>query len=50
VNLLVVELLQPDTEPRWATMIFGTLIAVWVILRHRSNLERLREGRESTLW
>ena len=50
VNLLVVELLQPDTDPRWATMIFGTLIAVWVILRHRSNLERLREGRESTLW
>ncbi|HKK70819.1 MAG TPA: glycerol-3-phosphate 1-O-acyltransferase PlsY [Candidatus Krumholzibacteria bacterium] len=50
VNLLVFELLQRGGEARWATMIFGTLIAVWVILRHRGNLERLREGKESTLW
>lgn len=50
VNLLVFELLRPDHEARWATMILGTLIALWVILRHRSNLERLREGKEKALW
>lgn len=50
VNLLVFELVQGDREPRWATLILGTLIAVWVILRHRPNLVRLREGTEKALW
>ena len=50
VNLLVFELLQTQREARWATFVCGTLIAVWVIVRHRSNLERLRAGKESALW
>jgi len=50
VNLLVFELLQRDRETRWATLILGTLIAVWVIVRHRPNLVRLREGKEKALW
>ena len=50
VNLLMFELVGRDGEPRWATLILGTLIAAWVILRHRSNLERLRDGKERALW
>ena len=37
-------------DPRWATLIFAVLIAVWVIWRHRSNMARLRDGSESKLW
>lgn len=51
VCLAIVEFMRPfEEERRWATLIFGIAIAVWVIWRHRSNIERLREGTESKLW
>jgi len=51
VTLALVELVRPDGEQRrWATLIFGLLIGVWVIWRHRANIDRLREGTESKLW
>jgi len=50
MNLLVFELLRRDAPFRWATVAAALLIAVWVVWRHRSNLERLRQGRESALW
>lgn len=50
VNLLTVEILRYDGTRRWATLVVGTCIAAWVILRHRSNLRRLRDGKESALW
>ena len=51
VTLALVELVRPDGEQRrWATLILGVLIGVWVIWRHRSNIDRLRDGTESKLW
>jgi glycerol-3-phosphate acyltransferase PlsY len=51
VSLGIVEFLRPVGEARrWSTLIFGILISAWVIWRHRSNIERLREGKESRLW
>ncbi|RKZ09105.1 acyl-phosphate glycerol 3-phosphate acyltransferase [bacterium] len=51
VTLALVELVRPDGEQRrWATLILGVVIGVWVIWRHRSNIDRLRDGTESKLW
>ena len=50
VNLIVHELLTPETSPRWATLLVSALIGAWVVLRHRANLKRLREGTEKGLW
>jgi glycerol-3-phosphate acyltransferase PlsY len=51
VTLAIVELMRgPGEERRWATLIFGAIVAAWVIWRHRSNMARLREGTESKLW
>jgi len=51
VSLGIVEFMRPEGEARrWSTLIFGTMISAWVIWRHRSNVERLREGKESRLW
>lgn len=51
VSLGLVELMRPEGDARrWSTLIFGTLVSTWVIWRHRGNLERLREGKESRLW
>jgi glycerol-3-phosphate acyltransferase PlsY len=51
VSLGLVELMRPEEDARrWSTLIFGTLVSVWVIWRHRGNLQRLRDGKESRLW
>ena len=51
VSLGLVELMRPEGDARrWSTLIFGTLISAWVIWRHRGNLARLRDGKESRLW
>lgn len=50
VNLLAFEVIQNEGRPRWATLIAGLLTAVWVIVRHRANLARLRSGEERGLW
>lgn len=52
VNLLTAELLsRQEGEPfRLATLIVAFAVAAWVVLRHRSNLERLRRGEEKVLW
>ena len=51
VTLAIVEFMRgPGEERRWATLIFGAVVAAWVIWRHRSNMARLREGTESKLW
>jgi glycerol-3-phosphate acyltransferase PlsY len=51
VSLALAELMRPDSaDRRWATLIFGIVVAAWVIWRHRSNIVRLREGTESRLW
>jgi glycerol-3-phosphate acyltransferase PlsY len=50
MNLLVFEIVDREERFRWATVCAALLIAVWVVWRHRSNLERLREGRENALW
>lgn len=50
VNLLTIELLRDDGTRRWATLVVGLCAAAWVIVRHRSNLRRLREGKENALW
>ena len=51
VTLALVEfMLGSGEERRWATLIFATVVAAWVIWRHRSNMARLREGTESKLW
>jgi glycerol-3-phosphate acyltransferase PlsY len=51
VTLALVEFMRgSDEERRWATLIFATVVAAWVIWRHRSNMARLREGTESKLW
>lgn len=50
INLLTLELLRDEGTRRWATFVIGALVAVWVIARHRSNLQRLRDGEESALW
>lgn len=50
VNLLTVELLRHEGTRRWSTLVVGACIAAWVIVRHRSNLQRLRDGKESALW
>jgi acyl phosphate:glycerol-3-phosphate acyltransferase len=50
VNLLTLELLREDGTRRWATLVVGLCAATWVIVRHRANLRRLREGKEDALW
>jgi glycerol-3-phosphate acyltransferase PlsY len=51
VTLALVEFMRGSGEERrWATLIFATVVAAWVIWRHRSNMARLREGTESKLW
>lgn len=51
VTLVIVEVMrEPGQDRRWATLIFATIVAAWVIFRHRSNMARLREGTESKLW
>jgi glycerol-3-phosphate acyltransferase PlsY len=51
VTLALVEFMRGSGEERrWATLIFATVVAAWVIWRHRSNVARLREGTESKLW
>jgi glycerol-3-phosphate acyltransferase PlsY len=52
VNLLTAELLtRGEGEPfRVATLAVAFLTAAWVVLRHRSNLSRLRRGEEKVLW
>jgi glycerol-3-phosphate acyltransferase PlsY len=50
VNLLMLELVRIDGPKRWATLIVGTVVCAWVILRHRGNLKRLRDGEEKALW
>jgi glycerol-3-phosphate acyltransferase PlsY len=51
VTLAIVEFMRgAGEERRWATLIFGAVVAAWVIWRHRSNMARLREGTESKLW
>lgn len=50
IDILLLELRRDGGPSRWATFIVGVLAAVWVILRHRSNLQRLREGEEKGLW
>lgn len=51
VSLALEELSRADAGPRrWATLIFAALVAAWVVFRHRSNIERLREGTEGRLW
>jgi glycerol-3-phosphate acyltransferase PlsY len=51
VTLVIVELTRAEGEERrWATLIFGFVVAVWIVWRHRTNLARLREGTECRLW
>ena len=52
VNLLTAELLGREEGESFhlATFVVALLAAVFVVLRHRSNLERLRRGEEKVLW
>lgn len=51
VSLGLTEVLRgPGEDRRFATLLFGMAVGIWVIWRHRANIARLREGTESRLW
>jgi acyl phosphate:glycerol-3-phosphate acyltransferase len=52
VNLVMVEWLlrSPDRPLRVASMVVVVILGAWVVMRHRSNLQRLRDGTEKGLW
>ncbi len=52
VDLIMVEWLlrSPDRPLRVASMVVATALGAWVVIRHRANLQRLRDGTEKGLW
>lgn len=38
------------TDPSWPIRITATLIGIWVIWLHRSNIQRILKGQENRLW
>lgn len=50
VCLLVHELSRFGRPSHWSTLVVSTAVAVLVVVRHRSNIQRLRAGTEKPLW
>lgn len=50
VSLVQHELSTPADGTRWASLGASVLVAVFVVWKHRANLDRLRQGTEKGLW
>jgi glycerol-3-phosphate acyltransferase PlsY len=50
VCLLIHELSRFGRPSHWATLIASFAVAFLVVLRHRGNIQRLRQGTEKPLW
>ncbi len=50
VVLIANELREGDREINWATLAAALVVGVFVVLRHRANMQRLRGGTEKVLW
>jgi glycerol-3-phosphate acyltransferase PlsY len=50
VTLILHELTRREGTPHWATLAASLLVGVFVYVRHRENILRIRAGTEKVLW